>query len=151
MTCKPSAFQELVSLKRISLANNLFSGHLNQTPFESVKTSLVRIDLSHNEITKLPELGYLDKLRYLDLSHNLIENIDPVIFRFLFSLYSLDLSTNNISFIDKDAFLNLENLFYLRLGDNKLNEVPNVQTLTSLVVLDLKNQNGENYSNFIYI
>ncbi len=140
---EPSAFQELVSLKRISLADNLFSGYFNQTPFESLKTSLVRLDASHNRITQLPAFGRLEKLRYLDFSQNLIESVEADTFRLLSNLYSLDMGSNNISEVDVEAFATLENLFYLRLGDNRLSQVPRLQALTSLVVLDLKNQNGK--------
>jgi Leucine-rich repeat (LRR) protein len=132
------------------IANNLFAGYFNQTPLEEIKNTLVRIDLSHNQITHLPTFGYLEKLRYFDFSHNLIESIEASSFTLLFNLYSLDLTANNISAIEKNAFSTLSNLFYLRLGNNSLSQVPSIEALTSLIVLDIRNQNGTYYCAFFF-
>ena len=53
------------------------------------------------------------------------------------------MSSNNISTIEKNAFSTLSNLFYLLLGDNQLDRIPDITALTSLIVLDVNNQNGK--------
>jgi len=90
----------------------------------------------------LPVFGYLEKLRYLDLSNNSIELVETNTFTLLFNLYSLDLNNNFLSKIEKNAFASLSNLYYLKLKNNYLTKLPDISKLTSLVLLDVSNQNG---------
>jgi len=138
----PNGFTELRNLQRILLNNNQFSGHFDQAAFESLRPTLVRVTLANNKIKSLPVFGYLEKLRYLDLSNNSIELVETNTFTLLVNLYSLDLNNNFLSKIEKNAFASLSNLFYLKLKNNYLSKLPDISKMTSLVVLDLANQNG---------
>ena len=98
--------------------------------------------VSNNKIKSLPVFGFLEKLRYLDLSNNSIELVETNTFTLLVNLYSLNLNDNFLSKIEKNAFASLSNLFYLMLKNNFLSKSPDISKMTSLVVLDLANQNG---------
>lgn len=139
---EPDGFSELQNLQRIFLNNNRFNGYFDQSSFESLRPSLVRINLSNNKIRGLPVFGYLEKLRYLDLSNNSIELIETNTFTLLANLYSLDLNDNFISKMEKNALATLTNLYYLKLKNNYLAKLPDISKLASLVVLDVMNQNG---------
>lgn len=139
---EPDGFSELRNIQRISLNNNKFIGYFDQKAFESTRSSLVRLNLANNMIKGLPVFGYLEKLRYLDLSNNSIELVETNTFALLFNLYSLDLNDNFISKIEKNAFSTLANLCYLKLKNNNLSKLPEISKLTSLAILDITNQNG---------
>ncbi|XP_041657788.1 tsukushi isoform X2 [Cheilinus undulatus] len=69
-------------------------------------TTLVSLDLSSNQITKVSPSA-LSKLRYLetlDLSHNNLESLSPSCFSGL-PLAEVDLSHNNFQMFDMDVFM----------------------------------------------
>lgn len=138
-----SSFKYLFNLERLVLKNNRLAGCLDQTPFLSRLKTLKRLNLASNYISCLPEFDNFEKLRYLDLSNNLIENITSKTFSNLNRLYVLDLNNNRIKNIHFDAFRTHEALFYLRLKNNYIDSIPSIKGLQSLLELDLSNQNGK--------
>ncbi|KAL6473627.1 hypothetical protein MHYP_G00171880 [Metynnis hypsauchen] len=85
-----------------------------------IPASIVKIDLSFNNITQLrpKEFVGVKDLKLLNLSSNGLERIDTAAFASLLYLRDLDLSNNSLHYFDYGV---LEDLYYLRtlsLGDN---------------------------------
>ncbi|XP_051962431.1 leucine-rich repeat-containing G-protein coupled receptor 6-like isoform X2 [Xyrauchen texanus] len=95
------------------------------------------LELSHNLIEELPSFYYCACLQEIGLQHNLIRQIEMNTFQQLNSLRSLDLSWNRIETIHPDAFSSFQSLVKLDLTGNQLNTLPLVG-LTSLTHLKLK-------------
>ena len=96
---------------------------------------LTVLNLSHNEITKIPDslFGFIH-LRLLDLSFNKIENVPSFISLFP-DLRKMDLSHNQISKIPS-SLNNLKKLEKLNLSHNKISHLPlSLGNLDSLQVL----------------
>lgn len=69
------------------------------------------------------ELGIfsgMNNLRKSDLSHNMIEMIEPGVFPQTIELHYLNLSHNNLTRIESGTFLNMSNLWNLKMSHNKL-------------------------------
>ena len=87
-------------------------------------TSLITLDLSQNNITKVWQrtfysLGYLEKL---DLSVSSITVLHPQIFQNNFRLRSIYLYRNKITSLDPDLFKNTLELESFGLQDNRITE-----------------------------
>jgi Leucine-rich repeat (LRR) protein len=93
---------------------------------ETVNNSLETIFLNHNKIiiTNPNSFANLLKLRYLDLSHNLLRYLLEDSFSGNLMLEEINLESNRLVFIESKAFNNLPNLFYLSFDDNKLMSIP---------------------------
>lgn len=102
--------------------------------------NLRELNLSGNSIRMLsPNMFPGGRLRFLDLCNNGIESIQENTFRDLRTLVHLNLSQNVLSELDATTFFGLTNLRLLLLNDNQLS---NVQThtfshLQSLVHLNM--------------
>uniref|UniRef100_A0A2P2KWD3 U2 small nuclear ribonucleoprotein A n=1 Tax=Rhizophora mucronata TaxID=61149 RepID=A0A2P2KWD3_RHIMU len=102
------------------------------------------IDLSDNEIVKLENLPYLNRLGTLLMNNNRITRINPNIGEFLPKLHSLILTNNRlINLVEIDPLASLANLQFLSLLDNNITKKPNyrlyvIYKLRSLCVLDFK-------------
>ena len=83
---------------------------------------LLHLNLSYNRLMFLHPDAFLpiSKLHVLDLSHNLIPQIDLDTFYHLKSLTSLNLSNNNLMFIQEQAFASLLSVTTLILSHNPL-------------------------------
>ncbi|XP_061364174.1 U2 small nuclear ribonucleoprotein A' [Gastrolobium bilobum] len=102
------------------------------------------IDLSDNEIVKLENLPYLNRLGTLLMNNNRITRINPNIGEFLPKLHTLVLTNNRIvNLVEIDPLASLPKLQFLSLLDNNITKKANyrlyvVYKLKSLRVLDFK-------------
>ncbi|KAJ8427756.1 hypothetical protein Cgig2_006424 [Carnegiea gigantea] len=102
------------------------------------------IDLSDNEIVKLENFPYLNRLGTLLLNNNRITRINPSIGEFLPKLHSLVLTNNRlVNLAEIDPLGSLPKLQFLSLLDNNITKKPNyrlyvIHKLKSLHVLDFK-------------
>ncbi|CAF0897442.1 unnamed protein product [Brachionus calyciflorus] len=154
------SFLYLNSLKSLDLSLNFFK-EFDSSVLEPLKHNLENLILSNNKLEKFPDLSSLTEMNYIDMSYNLISEIDTKIpkkvkaltisnnkianissniFNENSNLIFLDLSNNLISDIEKNSFQNLINLRILRLSHNLLSSIPNLSSMISLAELDLSNQ-----------
>lgn len=102
------------------------------------------IDLSDNEIVKLENLPYLNRLGTLIINNNRITRINPNIGEYLPKLHTLVLTNNRlVNLVEIDPLASLQKLQYLSLLDNNITKKPNyrlyvIHKLKSLRVLDFK-------------
>ena len=103
--------------------------------------NLISIDLSHNEISVLPEtFGNLINLKNINLSYNMLEELPPSICK-LTRLCTINLNHNNL-FILPSNFGNLESLERIHLENNKLKKLPiSIGKLSKLRILMLDDNN----------
>ncbi|KAM4612016.1 vasorin-like [Polymixia lowei] len=96
------------------------------------------LDLSHNELTEVPDSVFmtLSTLKNLDLSLNYITHISKNSFSGLVQLERLYLHANRIQSIHLEAFEGLEMLLELKLQGNQLTSLPALR-LPNLLLLDL--------------
>lgn len=102
------------------------------------------IDLSDNEIVKLENFPYLNRLGTLLINNNRITRINPNIGEFLPKLHTLILTNNRlVNLAEIDPLASLPRLQYLGLLDNNVTKKPNyrlyvIHKLKSLRVLDFR-------------
>lgn len=102
------------------------------------------IDLSDNEIVKLENFPYLNRLGTLLLNSNRITRINPNIGEFLPKLHTLVLTNNRLTnLVEIDPLASLPNLKFLSLLDNNITKKPNyrlyvIHKLKSLRLLDFR-------------
>lgn len=102
------------------------------------------IDLSDNEIVKLENVPYLNRLGTLLINNNRITRINPNIGEFLPKLHTLILTNNRIvNLVEIDPLASLPKLQFLSLLDNNITKKANyrlyvINKLKSLRVLDFK-------------
>mmetsp|Transcript_3215 Transcript_3215/g.3484 ORF Transcript_3215/g.3484 Transcript_3215/m.3484 type:complete len:961 (-) Transcript_3215:55-2937(-) len=82
------------NLKSLNLANNVIEVIENLE-----KVNLLKLDLSHNRITRITELHYFANLSEINLSHNMIESLQGL--SQLLNLQALDIGHNRISSISE--------------------------------------------------
>ena len=115
---------ETIELRRVGLQS------MSRINFKNL-TNLIRIDLSHNNLTQIDynSLAFLLKLSYLDLSFNQIDYIDERIFSMRFGklqtkqLNYLNLESNRLLTVGY-LFLNFLNLQKIVLSENKIEFLP---------------------------
>ncbi|CAK9186869.1 unnamed protein product [Ilex paraguariensis] len=101
-------------------------------------------DLSDNEIVKLENFPYLNRLGTLLLNNNRITRINPNIGEFLPKLHSLVLTNNRLTnLVEIDPLASLPKLQFLSLMDNNITKKPNyrlyvIHKLKSLRMLDFR-------------
>ncbi|CRL08203.1 CLUMA_CG020936, isoform A [Clunio marinus] len=107
--------------------------------------NLVQLSAENSSIMMILKDDFedLEKLKFLDLSGNMIENIESETFNDVGSLEEIDLSNNKIHHIHKDAFPYLEKLNSIMLNENQLSFLhPNVfSKLPGLMILKLEGNN----------
>ncbi|XP_021273899.1 U2 small nuclear ribonucleoprotein A' [Herrania umbratica] len=102
------------------------------------------IDLSDNEIVKLDNFPYLNRLGTLLINNNRVTRINPNIGEFLPKLHTLVLTNNRlVNLVEIDPLSSLPKLQFLSLLDNNITKKPNyrlyvIHKLKSLRVLDFK-------------
>ncbi|XP_057424536.1 U2 small nuclear ribonucleoprotein A' isoform X2 [Lotus japonicus] len=102
------------------------------------------LDLSDNEIVKLENIPYLNRLGTLLINNNRITRINPNIGEFLPNLHTLVLTNNRIvNLVEIDPLASLPKLQFLSLLDNNITKKANyrlyvISKLKSLRVLDFK-------------
>lgn len=163
--------ENLANLTELYLNNNKIT-YIESGLFKK-QTSLKKLDLSENEITKiepnalpLASLQYLNILdnrlvgnietkmfspakflRFLDLSNYNLSNINQLAFIDMPVLARLNLSHNAIEVIDTDNFRNMSNMYSLDLSFNKLEKLQfNNSIITNLKSAYLNNNKLANIS-----
>ncbi|KAK6923287.1 hypothetical protein RJ641_011591, partial [Dillenia turbinata] len=102
------------------------------------------IDLSDNEIVKLENFPYLNRLGTLILNNNRITRINPNIGEFLPKLHTLVLTNNRlVNLVEIDPLASLPKLQFLSLLDNNVTKKPNyrlyvIYRLKQLRLLDFR-------------
>uniref|UniRef100_A0A7N0UNA2 Uncharacterized protein n=1 Tax=Kalanchoe fedtschenkoi TaxID=63787 RepID=A0A7N0UNA2_KALFE len=102
------------------------------------------IDLSDNEIVKLENLPYLNRLGTLLINNNRITRINPNIGEFLPKLHTLVLTNNRlVNLVEIDPLASFPKLQFLSLLDNNITKKPNyrfyvIHKLKALRLLDFK-------------
>jgi len=119
----------LTSLIELNLWHNQIS---DISPLASL-TSLIELNLGSNQISDISPLASLTNLTLLDLGYNQIGDISPL--ANLTSLTSLSLFDNQIS--DISPLANLTSLIELDLGANQISDISPLANLTNLTVLHL--------------
>ena len=133
------------ALKQLILSGNQLSD-LSDSPILELH-SLRDLDLSHNEIDKLPvdAFGALVHLQSLRLSANKIESISDLhLFPGLCSLETLELDHNKMGHLDANDIVSsrLPKLCALSLSDNKISKLLHSGTWTPSNVQRLNLQNN---------
>lgn len=102
------------------------------------------LDLSDNEIVKLENFPYLNRLGTLLMNNNRITRINPKIGEFLPKLHTLILTNNRLTNLSEiDPLASLPKLHFLSLLDNNITKKPNyrlyvIQKLKFLRLLDFR-------------
>ncbi|PHT29297.1 U2 small nuclear ribonucleoprotein A' [Capsicum baccatum] len=102
------------------------------------------IDLSDNEIVKLENFPYLNRLGTLLMNNNRVTRINPNIGEFLPKLHTLILTSNRLTnLVEIDPLASLPKLKFLSLLDNNITKRPNyrlyvIHKLKSLRLLDFR-------------
>lgn len=102
------------------------------------------IDLTDNEIVKLENFPYLNRLGTLLLNNNRITRINPKIGEFLPKLHTLVLTNNRLTNLSEiDPLSSLPKLHFLSLIDNNITKKPNyrlyvIHKLKFLRLLDFR-------------
>ncbi|VDM42207.1 unnamed protein product [Toxocara canis] len=96
------------------------------------------LDISFNELRRVPFFEGLFRLRTLDLSNNHVSSLPDDSFRFAPYLEDLFLTNNSISETSEYAFRGLRNLRQLHLGWNHLAQLPSFPSTPKLVELSLE-------------
>ncbi|XP_076451663.1 uncharacterized protein LOC143287513 [Babylonia areolata] len=107
------------SLVHIRTAETSLPSFLSQLP------ALHKLSLAENKIFEVQNAVFLGmRLQALNLSHNIIQEIQPDAFQDLHYLQMLDLSHNNLTSVSKLVFANLPYLEVLNLDFNQLMYFP---------------------------
>ncbi|CAN4086522.1 unnamed protein product [Withania somnifera] len=102
------------------------------------------IDLSDNEIVKLENFPYLNRLGTIIMNNNRVTRINPNIGEFLPKLHTLILTSNRLTnLVEIDPLASLPKLKFLSLLDNNITKRPNyrlyvIHKLKSLRLLDFR-------------
>ncbi|CAH8644116.1 unnamed protein product [Heterobilharzia americana] len=113
-------FTDLYQLRRLNLARNRFTkvpvihnhDHEDETNFS--------MDVVSPQTALIFPITIKTKLIYLNLSHNQITCLQPSAFQYLYKLKHLIMNFNRINIITRDAFIGLHSLQILELQGNPL-------------------------------
>eukprot|EP00210_Caulerpa_lentillifera_P005853 g5597.t1 len=103
-------------------------------------TRLEKLDVSHNELTRLDDITYLSQLMRLDISHNQVRGLQDLCS--CSTLTWLDLSNNGLQGTFPNLFLPC--LVTLYLNDNAITNMSSSFFLPSLTLLSLRGNRVEN-------
>ncbi|KAF7491731.1 Protein toll [Sarcoptes scabiei] len=137
----------LPNLKILQLRNFLKESKIPNVLFQIIKglEKLEYLELNSNKLDQIPANAFNSarSLQKLYLNRNEIEKIHPDAFDGLNALLSLDLSSNQLSNLDTVTFRPLRNLQYLTLKSNQLRYLNEslFQTNERLSTLDLSRNN----------
>ena len=82
------------------------------------------IDISDNKLKSVPpSVSSHSKLKWLRMSHNYLERIEPNTFQDMHSLLMLNLTFNKLTQIEDDTFIGLGRLENLFLDKNKISTI----------------------------
>ncbi|CAD5215455.1 unnamed protein product [Bursaphelenchus xylophilus] len=121
----------------------------DQTFHKSTSQNLKWLDLSHNLIQEVGTDAFegLSTLSHLDLSSNKLLHLNPQTFNQLNEIKSINLENNNIKVIHDFAFNQLPLLVYLNLGFNQLDKLSenSFQNIPNLEKLSVSHNNFKNF------
>ena len=132
--------------------------NLLETLPDNLNPSLIEIRVSHNRIRLVPNLSHLENLTTLDLSNNLLTDLNEQICN-IPNLRRLNISNNHILELPNNLnpllseirashnrirlvpnLSHLQNLTTLEISSNLLTSLPeNIQDLRNLIILDVRN------------
>jgi Leucine-rich repeat (LRR) protein len=131
ITTIPAGIKELTAMQILRLDSNSIAA---LPPEIGACTSLVRMQISYNQLTTLPAgISNMHSLQSLILSHNTISSLPSSLWT-MTSLGDLRLDFNQLSDLPAEVS-NLVNLTRLSLNNNSLTNLP--QTLSSLTGLQM--------------
>ena len=126
-TLKQLNNNELIGSKELTLRENLTT--FPEKIFELADT-LEFLDLSNNNLSSLPDLKRLTKLKFVFFSYNQFREF-PTSFKECHNLYMIGCKANQIEVMDEDILP--VNLSWFIITDNKLKSLPNsIGDLTKL-------------------
>ncbi|XP_071645952.1 uncharacterized protein [Temnothorax longispinosus] len=131
------------AIKVLSLASNNI-GSLSRDAFNTLGESLMRLDLSDNELSHMEDSAFSDvqHLLFLNISHNSLSRFNSDVFKGIFSLLQLDLSANFFQEFPTDALRHLTDLKFLNISNNLITiEESSFEGLTKLKWLSLQDNN----------
>ncbi|XP_075509300.1 receptor-like protein 6 [Primulina tabacum] len=151
----PETLFFLPSLKSLDLSNNQFSGQIGDSVNSSSSLEVLELNANYLEGPVPHFLFELQNLSSLSLSSNKFNgSVDLTDFRKLKNLTSLELSYNNLSVhVGENASMSslFPRLGTLRLASCKLQKVPSLKNHSSLMMLDLSdNQLDGEIPNWIW-
>ncbi|XP_076655058.1 uncharacterized protein LOC143360254 [Halictus rubicundus] len=132
------------SIRVLSLSGNVV-GSLPRGAFSSIGGSLLRLDLSNNELSHIEDgaLFGLERLLLLNLSRNDLGRFNSDAFEGAYNLLQLDLSVNFLQEFPSEAIRLLADLRFLNLSNNLIGSIDraHLSGLRELQVLDLSRNN----------
>ncbi len=135
----PSSIGNLQYLEKLELQSNNLSGAIP----ESIGNlnNLEWLDISGNRIVGVVpgEIGSLTDLEFLKLSNNLLSGALPETIGSLDDLFILDLSKNQLAGVIPTQIKDLINLSTLNISNNQFKDIPELELLTTLHILEMQN------------
>ncbi|XP_033327169.2 uncharacterized protein LOC117220870 [Megalopta genalis] len=132
------------SIRVLSLSGNVI-GSLPRDAFSPIGASLLRLDLSNNELSHIEDgaLSGLESLLLLNLSHNDLGRFNSDAFEGAHNLLQLDLSVNFLQEFPSEAIRLLTDLRFLNVSNNMITSIDrtHLSGLGELQVLDLSRNN----------
>ncbi|XP_054003732.1 protein artichoke [Hylaeus anthracinus] len=132
------------SIRVLSLSGNNIES-LPRAAFSMVGDSLLRLDLSENELSHMEDgaLSGLERLLLLNLSRNDLGRFNSDAFKGAYNLLQLDLSANFLQEFPSDALRLLTDLKFLNMSNNLITDIDqaHLSGLKELQVLDLSRNN----------
>ncbi|KOX72194.1 Chaoptin [Melipona quadrifasciata] len=143
-TVPTMSLKGLGSIRVLSLSGNNI-GSLPRAAFSMLGDSLLRLDLSENELSHMEDeaLSGLERLLLLNVSRNDLSRFNSDVFKGAYNLLQLDLSTNFLREFPSDALRHLTDLKFLNMSNNLIDEIDyrHLSSLRELQVLDLSGNN----------
>eukprot|EP00063_Salmo_salar_P083124 XP_014057959.1 PREDICTED: toll-like receptor 13 [Salmo salar] len=121
------AFLGLTNLESLDIGINNIT-QINTNTFFGLQLTKLTLRLNKLHILFAKQFSCLVKLQYLDLTHNLISNIEDFAFLGLTNLESLDITRNKITQINANTFFGLHSLTWLDLRNNPL--IHNIEAMS---------------------
>lgn len=130
--------QTVPNLMYLDLSNNNIT-ELNEKVLPDL-TELGHLDLSNNDITTIPVRIFQNQIRLQDLrlGGNQLHTIDNGTLNGLLYLSNLDLHGNRLFGIHTDLLDSVTSLTHLNISGNFLQEIPSLKRLSTLIVLDAR-------------
>ncbi|XP_076760869.1 leucine-rich repeats and immunoglobulin-like domains protein 3 isoform X2 [Xylocopa sonorina] len=133
VSLEPDALLHLTKLKELDLSANKFAD--NFTIVLSRATNLQALKVNKNQLTKVPDMYFVENVTHLALAHNTISEINGSALLTLGRLENLDLGGNKITVIRNGSFLAPNCLTHLNLNANQIRIIEN-GSLDNLTLLE---------------